>query len=673
MLMFLASTTFSFAQSAKPDLLAGMNSGASQAYQNTGSCAVPAFTRNATWDLPDVGSNACPGFGDFDGDGDYDLLIGKNSGSAVGYENTGTGLSPVWSAQPAWDITPGSGNFKTPAFADLDADGDLDIMFGHSDGVVYGYRNDGSNSTPSWSTHSSWNSPDVGAQSSPCLVDLDSDGDYDLLIGSSTGSTVAYLNSGSATAPTWSSQASWNPATHASGNASPAAFDKDCDGDWDLFIGSSTGTAYAYTNTGTAASPSWTYASGNNLALGSGANHLALLDLDEEGAKSATPWDYMFADAVLESGTDNQVNAVYRFADVTSGVDALITVANAVNASISQLDLTSTGFNEAFQPYINVDEGETGYVEFDITFVTSGTSTPVNMDAVRSTSIDVDGNANLHEFESYNMANAIVDYDGATELNVTNSGGWITGTNIGEQEYSGVDTMAKSVMFTVVGWNISTFTVRIGAENNTGSDQIRQRSLYFRHFQYPNSVLPVELVSFTATPANNSVLLDWTSASEFNCDYYTVERSRNSTDWEELGIVSARNLTGLGHYRLTDEQSLPGTNYYRLSQTDFDGTRVVLGLRSVVTSADEATITVYPNPSPTTVSISLSSVHHAQFEVQIQGLMGNIVYRDAFEIEGGSCRTIQLEEALTAGNYLVSWTDGLSVGSTVLVVTGTER
>ncbi|MEP7171349.1 MAG: hypothetical protein ABI855_18415, partial [Bacteroidota bacterium] len=88
-----------------------------------------------------------------------------------------------------------------------------------------------------------------------------------------------------------------------------------------------------------------------------------------------------------------------------------------------------------------------------------------------------------------------------------------------------------------------------------------------------SSPLPVELVSFSAKAIDNKeVLCQWTTASEINNDYFTIERSRNGRDFEEAGKVNgAGNSTSTSDYSFTDEQPINGISYYRLKQTDFNG------------------------------------------------------------------------------------------------------
>jgi hypothetical protein len=656
----------------KPDLIVGVSNGSSEVYRNTGTSAAPVFTRQVAWDVPDIGSDAAPGYGDFDGDQDFDVLVGSSVGGLKGYQNTGTGASPIWTPVPAWDITNTGTISKVPTFGDLDADGDLDMVVGNSNGVSYGYRNNGNVSSPSWSTRTSWDVYDVGSNASPVLVDLDDDGDLDVLVGNSVGAILAYRNTGTPGSLTWSRHAAWDPSSIIGTNATPTVGDRDGDGDYDLYVGSALGTAYAYTNIGTRTSPNWSSAPLHNvLLLGTNAQ-IIMPDLDENGAAALTPWDFIMANPTLESGSALQEGAIYRFPGAKYGVDVLVQIVDLVDATLTEIDATSTGFFEAFQPFITIDGNSSGYAEFQFTFVQAGTSTPVSQSQVRATSIDVDGRTDndIYEFERYQMAGGYPDYNAAgNQLTISSSGGWISGQNIGGIDYPNIDTTQTDVMFSVVASNISTFSMRIGADNDDGSSQTRQRSVYFRRFDYPNSALPVVLITFEARPTEDAVHLKWTSASEQDCNFYTVERSVDGITWSELSIVSGTNSHLASSYSVTDASPMSGTSYYRLTQTDFDGTLTVLGCRMVTRSAS-AVVTVYPNPTPDRVHISLYSDQPARYEVTLLGVMGNVVYTTVVELHANSCRTIDIDREFPVGNYLATWTDGVEAGSTVVVVAG---
>jgi hypothetical protein len=87
------------------------------------------------------------------------------------------------------------------------------------------------------------------------------------------------------------------------------------------------------------------------------------------------------------------------------------------------------------------------------------------------------------------------------------------------------------------------------------------------------AVLPIELKNFKASIVGADVKLDWTTATETNNSYFTIERSADGTTYEEITrLEGSGNSTYDISYTYTDlSPSAHSTLYYRLRQTDFDG------------------------------------------------------------------------------------------------------
>ncbi|MGE0587688.1 MAG: T9SS type A sorting domain-containing protein [Cyclobacteriaceae bacterium] len=108
--------------------------------------------------------------------------------------------------------------------------------------------------------------------------------------------------------------------------------------------------------------------------------------------------------------------------------------------------------------------------------------------------------------------------------------------------------------------------------------------------------LPVELISFTAKAGFESAILEWATSSELNFDYFSVQRSTNGKDFEEIGQVSGHGTTDNRHdYSFVDESVLVQNLYYRLKTVDFDGYTEYSSIAIVDFSGAKAAI-VYPNP-----------------------------------------------------------------------------
>uniref|UniRef100_UPI003138356C FG-GAP-like repeat-containing protein n=1 Tax=Synechococcus sp. UW140 TaxID=368503 RepID=UPI003138356C len=224
-----------------------------------GSSTAPAY-RAATTDpfgITNVGSAASPTFADIDADGDLDLFIGNRDGNTLLFTNTGSATAPAYSAATTDPFGIGDvGFYASPALADIDGDGDLDLFIGDLLGNTLLFTNTASSgaTAPAYSAPSTnpFGITDVGDYANPTLADIDGDGDLDLFIGNRDGNTLLFTNTASsgATTPAYRA-ATTNPygITNVRLHASPTLADIDRDGDLDLFIGNSDGNTLLFTNT----------------------------------------------------------------------------------------------------------------------------------------------------------------------------------------------------------------------------------------------------------------------------------------------------------------------------------------------------------------------------------------------------------------------------------------
>jgi len=122
--------------------------------------------------------------------------------------------------------------------------------------------------------------------------------------------------------------------------------------------------------------------------------------------------------------------------------------------------------------------------------------------------------------------------------------------------------------------------------------------------------LPIELISFKANNNQKSVELNWTTATEINNNFFTIERSTDTENWEEISFIAgAGNSNDILTYSFVDNNPIIGKMYYRLKQTDYDGSFtyseiLVVDLGKEIGSG----IKLYPNPTTGEVYIEAKNM-----------------------------------------------------------------
>ena len=321
------------------DMISGENDGVFNYYKNIGTPTSPLFTEMSPGNNPltgfDVGEDNKMELVDIDGDGDFDLFCGEEDGILNFFENTGTAYIPEFTQRTgASNPMRGEdvGRDSNPTFCDLDNDGDFDIIVGEDGGTMYYFENTGTATAPSFTRRTDEENPvaefDIGDEAAPAFVDMDNDGDYDLVVADDGASFSYFENIGTASAPVFVERTgSANPLGSFTPDTAPTLtyVDIDGDGDSDQFSGGDDGKFRFYRGEGTGGNPSditcnpcysiangnfgagltWSASSGGNPVTGTPSNDGSIEYIIENNYTVMVDGDYKVSHITVGNATGN--------------------------------------------------------------------------------------------------------------------------------------------------------------------------------------------------------------------------------------------------------------------------------------------------------------------------------------------------------------------------------
>ncbi|HYV94917.1 MAG TPA: T9SS type A sorting domain-containing protein [Chitinophagales bacterium] len=202
-------------------------------------------------------------------------------------------------------------------------------------------------------------------------------------------------------------------------------------------------------------------------------------------------------------------------------------------------------------------------------------------------------------------------------------------------ESAGGDAFVETVNATAGQWYVLVVNIYAGPNqyNISWMDNIPSN----QQATFSTCILPIELLSFTGENVGLANILNWTTASETDNDYFAIERSPDGEHFTELGTMKAAgtSMTEM-KYDFPDRSPLSGINYYRLRQTDFDGTYTY----SNIIAIDNGSITpvvpfVYPNPSNGAFNIGLMAASSGDVTLQVFNAIGQLVTATNEHVQSG--------------------------------------
>jgi hypothetical protein len=209
----------------------------------------------------------------------------------------------------------------------------------------------------------------------------------------------------------------------------------------------------------------------------------------------------------------------------------------------------------------------------------------------------------------------------------------------------------------------------------TGINIADGRRFTFGTINRNQTPMPVELTAFTATPGNNQVVLNWTTATERNNNRFEIEKSNDGLTFQKADAVASAatggNSSSTLQYTYTDTEPYTGTSYYRLKQVDHDGTSKYSPIVSVSAEKSAVRFVIYPNPNAGAFFVDFKGVENDhEVVMEMYDAQGRKVYEHTFAENTLTSTTVQIipTEKLAPGEYMVNfYAEGIRFPARVVV------
>ncbi len=191
-------------------------------------------------------------------------------------------------------------------------------------------------------------------------------------------------------------------------------------------------------------------------------------------------------------------------------------------------------------------------------------------------------------------------------------------------------------------------------ESGPAGDAVDQDIFIAKYGPCSPVILPVTVLQFTGHNRGEKNVIEWSTASESNNEYFAVEKSLSSDDFEEMGRVKGSgNSAFRKNYTITDEHPYHGTTYYRLKQVDFNGSITYSQSISVTGGSLNGVTNIYPNPANTILNCELSAAEAEIFNIEVMDVLGNVIMKEETKAaKGVNTRKLNIN-SLSQGIYFL--------------------
>ena len=538
------------------------------------------------------------------------------------------------------------GSIASPTFVDIDGDGDLDAFVGERYGSTLFFLNTGSASIAAFSAAATnpFGLIDVGNFATPMLVDIDGDGDLDAFVGNTAGDTLFFRNTGSASSAAFSSAVS-NPfgLIDVGNAASPTFVDIDGDGDLDAFVGNSNGDLLFFRNTGSASSAAFSAAQTNPFGLSDVGSNVSPTFVDTDG------------DGDLDAFVGNNAGNTLFFRNTGSASSAAFSAAVGnpfglidvgVYANPTFVDIDGDGDLDAF---VGNNSGNTLFflnVPANAVPAFTGDTTPA--DGTHDTGLTVNENAVATDIATLL---AVTDTDSGQTLTwsvVSGQGpshGTLGGFSTSPTAASGTGVTPSSVTYTPTSNYIGSDTFQIQVSDGTATDTVTVTVTVTD----VNPSISAATFAVAENSGNATAVGTVTATGDTNGLTYSITGGNTGNVFAINSSTGAITVAGALNYEVTSSYSLTVAVDDEDPDTIADSTATIT---VNINNLPDAPVLLSATPLDNSTAVAVTSNVILTFDQDVQ--LGSSGTLTLYDITGVGTNSIAIDVASPAGQLSIT-------------------
>lgn len=166
------------------------------------------------------------------------------------------------------------------------------------------------------------------------------------------------------------------------------------------------------------------------------------------------------------------------------------------------------------------------------------------------------------------------------------------------------------------------------------------------------ALLPIKLLSFTATKENSSVKMSWTVSENETGDFFVVEKSTDGKNFSPVATVETNGMKGTSEYAYTDNASA-ATTYYRLKIVNRDNSVSYSKVVIVKGEDEQVAIKLLNNPATSNLNITYKANNQVNTTLKVYSISGAQVYQTKLNASAGTNNISVPVQQLQSGSYVL--------------------